>query len=279
MKTNRLLCRALALLLAAAALCFSPVGAGAEDVGTLTVSYPVEGTVYHLYQVGSLKNGEIKLDAAFGRVDTSDFAAAAKTMADMVKLTGAARELQSAAVTDGKAVFQGLPMGVYLVLGDSSQLDGVSYWPTPFLLSVPQKSEAGAYVWEVSAVGKKEMDMDISVVKRWVGDLVIYRPTGVTVRLMRNGKIYGHPVVLNYTNFWRYMWEDLPPDNWYVTEDANPRYTTTITRQGNTFVITNTWKRIPQTGQLWWPVSVLALAGIVLICLGLLRRRGSDPDA
>lgn len=267
-------------LLLCAALCLSVVNtAAAEDLGTLTISYPVDGTVYHIYAVGSLENGEIVMDEAFQSVDTSDYAAAAAVMADMVQKGGAARELASATVTDGKAVFHDLPMAIYLVLGDPGEKDGVNYWPTPFLLSIPQKDDQNRLVWDVAVAGKKEMDMDISVVKRWVGDLILYRPTSVTVRLMRNGTTYGDPVVLNYTNNWSYLWENLPPDNWYITEDASPRYTTSITREGNTFIITNTWKNIPQTGQLWWPVSALALAGLVLICIGLLRRRGHDENA
>ena len=267
-------------LLLCALLCLSMVNtAGAEQTGTLTVSYPIDGTVYHLYSVGTLENGQIVLDRAFRRVDTSDYAKAASVMADMVKLTGAAKELASAKVQNGKAVFSDLPMAVYLVLGDSGTKDGVQYWPTPFLLSVPQKGENEGFQWQVSAEGKHEVNMDISVVKRWVGDMILYRPTSVTVRLMRDGKTYGDPVVLNYTNNWSHMWTDLPPDNWYVTEVPNPRYTTTITRQGNTFVVTNTWKSIPQTGQLWWPVSVLALAGLLFLCLGLARRRRTDDHA
>lgn len=34
---------------------------------------------------------------------------------------------------------------------------------------------------------------------------------------------------------------------------------------------------LPQTGQLWWPVPVLACSGMLLIIVGLLRRRG-NPD-
>jgi len=30
---------------------------------------------------------------------------------------------------------------------------------------------------------------------------------------------------------------------------------------------------LPQTGQLWWPVPVLAAAGLFCLVLGLLRRR------
>ena len=109
--------RRLPALLLCALLCLSMVNiAGAEQTGTLTVSYPIDGTVYHLYSVGTLENGQIVLDRAFRRVDTSDYAKAASVMADMVKLTGAGKELASAKVSGGKAVFTDLPMAVYLVL-------------------------------------------------------------------------------------------------------------------------------------------------------------------
>ena len=35
---------------------------------------------------------------------------------------------------------------------------------------------------------------------------------------------------------------------------------------------------LPQTGQLWWPVPVLVWAGLVLIILGLVRRRSDDYE-
>lgn len=38
--------------------------------------------------------------------------------------------------------------------------------------------------------------------------------------------------------------------------------------------------RLPQTGQLWWPVPILAVAGMLLILLGLIRhRRGAWDEA
>ena len=37
-----------------------------------------------------------------------------------------------------------------------------------------------------------------------------------------------------------------------------------------------TGSRLPQTGQLWWPVPILAGAGIILIVIGIMRRRRSD---
>lgn len=279
LKTNGFAARCLVLLFCAA-LCLSLAGtAAAVQVGTLTISYPINGTVYHIYSVGRLLNGGIVMNEVFKDVDTSDYAAAAAEMAEMIQKDKVCDELASAKVTNEKAVFTNLPMAVYLVLGEPGEKDGVKYWPTPFLLSVPQKDENSRFVWDVAVTGKKEMSMDISVVKRWVGDQAADRPTKITVHLMRGGKPYGPAVTLSKANQWSHTWENLPPDNWSVTEDANPRYTTVITRQGNTFIVTNTWKKIPQTGQLWWPVSALALAGLIFICAGLLRRRGHDGNA
>lgn len=280
MKANRFISRGAALLLLVVMLCLSVVpAAGAENLGSLSISYPIDGTVYHIYSVGSLDGGQIVMDEAFRNVDTSDYAAAAGVMADMIKNKAAAPELAAATVTDGRAVFRNLPMAIYLVLGDPGEVGNVRYWPTPFLLSIPQKDEQGQFVWDVSVAGKKEQDMAITVVKRWVGDSPSFRPKSITVYLTRDGKGYGDPVELSASNNWTYTWQNLPPDEWGVAEQSNPHYQMSVSRQGNVFTITNLWKRIPQTGQLWWPVSALALAGIVFLCLGLIRRRGSDANA
>jgi len=38
-------------------------------------------------------------------------------------------------------------------------------------------------------------------------------------------------------------------------------------------------KVLPQTGQLWWPVPVLLLAGLVLVVVGLARRKEDKYEA
>lgn len=279
LKSNRFVSRGALLLLAVVFLYLSVIPiAGAESLGSLSVSYPIDGTKFHIYSVGSLDGGKIVMDAAFRDVDTSDYAAAAGVMADMVKYENAVPELAVATVTGGKAVFRNLPMAVYLVMGDPGEEENVRYWPTPFLLSIPQKDEQGQFVWDVSVAGKKELDVEITVVKKWVGDPLSFRPQNITVYLTRDGKGYGDPVELSASNHWTYTWQNLPPDEWGVAEESNPRYSVSVSREGNVFTITNTWKKIPQTGQLWWPVSALALTGLVFLCLGLIRRRESDGN-
>lgn len=55
-----------------------------------------------------------------------------------------------------------------------------------------------------------------------------------------------------------------------VTKHTDATYTKTKTE--NTKVTTTT-RKLPQTGQLWWPVPVLALAGLVLVAIGLRLRK------
>lgn len=267
------------VLLVSVVLCLSFVPASAESVGSVTVEFPVENAEFNLYHVGGIQNGEIVFDDAFKDVDTSDYVAAAAAMADIVKYNTSISPLATDKVTKGAVTFRELPMAVYLIVGEKCEMDGKNYYPVPCLLSIPQKDAKGDFEWDTVVSGKMEVSMNISVVKKWVGDTVLNRPASITVHLMHGGKEYGEPVKLNYANNWSYMWEELEPDEWYVKEDASPRYTCSITRNGNTFTVTNTWKKIPQTGQLWWPVTALTLGGIAFICLGLLRRRKSDEDA
>ena len=41
---------------------------------------------------------------------------------------------------------------------------------------------------------------------------------------------------------------------------------------------TGGWNQLPQTGQLWWPVPVLACAGLGCIAVGLFRRREARDE-
>ena len=94
-------------------------------------------------------------------------------------------------------------------------------------------------------------------------------------------------VKLSEENSWRYGWTDLPamengqPVDWQVTELTPEGYTVTVSREGETFLVTNTGHgpqnpgepTLPQTGSLWWPVPLLAACGLICLALGARRRR------
>lgn len=113
------------------------------------------------------------------------------------------------------------------------------------------------------------------------------RPAFIEVQLLRDGRVFD-TVRLREENNWSHTWTGLDADfAWSVVETAVPAgYTVRVERAGITFVLTNTRPepeepeepetpggKLPQTGSLWWPVPVLALAGLFLLLLGWGRRR------
>ena len=97
--------------------------------------------------------------------------------------------------------------------------------------------------------------------------------------------------VLLAENSWRYAWDNLDPSaTWLVAEaDVPEGYTVSVSCEGSVFTVLNTAKtplpstdggnapdggtRLPQTGQLWWPVPVLLAGGLALCAAGVLGRR------
>ena len=65
-----------------------------------------------------------------------------------------------------------------------------------------------------------------------------------------------------------------------TTEDiaAQASKTTTQTTQKVTTKKTTTTSKLPQTGQLWWPVPVMAIGGLVLVATGARIISGSKRD-
>jgi hypothetical protein len=126
------------------------------------------------------------------------------------------------------------------------------------------------------------------VIVIWEGDPQD-RPDNVGVNIWKNDVI--HEVVnLTQDNNWQYSWEDAnPTDIWAVSAAFPEEYTVTYDREANVFIVRSIKKEnppedptdptdpsgpnLPQTGQLWWPVPVLTIAGMVLILLGWVRRK------
>lgn len=94
------------------------------------------------------------------------------------------------------------------------------------------------------------------------------RPSSVTVQLYENGNVR-ETVTLSQANNWMYTWNNLSSDSsWDVKEDIIPKdYTAYYSRTGNTITITNAITLI-RTGQLIWPIPVLAGTGIIFFAFG-----------
>lgn len=121
----------------------------------------------------------------------------------------------------------------------------------------------------------------LAVDKVWAGGK--NHPTSVTIEL-RDGDTVIDTVTLGDWNNWHYSWHDLDASvkrDWNVVEVNVPDgYTVSYSFNGTTFTVRNTEKLI-QTGQLNWPVPVMAVLGLALLCVGIamLRKKKENGNA
>ena len=149
---------------------------------------------------------------------------------------------------------------------------------------------------------RREILKELNVIVLWKdAGFESKRPDSVTIELYRDGELFDTQKV-TAENGWRYTWSELSDDklqvgaapsadgeysdataqakdhlingehSWYVVERGADGYTVTyaVRPVNNTFVVINTVKApatpdqtLPQTGQLWWPVPLLAIAGVL----------------
>lgn len=259
-----------------------------DAMGSITVEFPVNEVLYRIYRVGDYSAGKLVLDGQFGQISTDDLNAAAETISDILLMTG----VQPAAygwVREGKVTFTQLPQGVYLVMGNRKLVDGVEYAPIPEFVFL--MNEGGENDLHPVISGKYKTGIpptEVSALAVWDGDTEQNRPAYVKVQLLKSGTAEGEPVILSKDNNWRYIWKDLDPaEKWSVVEVDVPQYYVCSTQHvDNTFVLFN--KRLlseiilpalPQTGQYWWPVFVMAPLGLLFVAIGLICRRKGEEDA
>lgn len=144
-----------------------------------------------------------------------------------------------------------LKPGLYLVLGGSYVSGQYTYTAEPFLVSLPDDNDTGTqWLYDVTVEPKNTIYYDgdspgstirRSVLKVWEDDgNEGSRPWSVTVQLLRDGDVYD-TVKLNENNGWSHTWKDLDAGpRWTVVEREIPGYTVSVSREGITFVVTNT---------------------------------------
>lgn len=172
-------------------------------------------------------------------------------------------------VTDsmGNAVCEDLPLGLYFVQ-QSRAVEGFAPC-APFLVTVPIQTEAG-FDYDVDASPKTDVErlVSISIKKVWNTDKSTVTPGSVTVHLLRNEEVV-ETATLNKQNNWQITYKDLPESDGYSIKEVNiPNgFTATYAQKEYTFTVTNT-ASLAQTGQLLWPIPVLAVTGLFLLLTG-----------
>lgn len=277
-------------------LCMMPMTAFAEEldfdrVGSISVTLmdqdrktPITGAELSLYYVAKVSlNSKNNLSYNFADAfkdcgfTLDDPALIAKLDAFVQNHSVSAEKLATDA--RGEVKFTNLPLGLYLVKQTNTVED---YAPcTSFLVTVPNISE-GVYVYDVNASPKTDVAKftDITIKKVWNTGSASKAANSVTIQLLRDGVVV-KTATLNAQNNWQITYTDMPESDAYSILETNiPKgFTATYSKNGYVFTATNS-ASLAQTGQLIWPIPVLAMAGLCLIALGIiLLRKPRDYNA
>lgn len=258
--------------------------------------------------------------------DDGKMAEVAQTLASYVSRDSVAATAQEETDEDGYASFDNLAPGMYLVTGEIYRAGRYTYRIVPTLLPLPNTAKDGTVTFDANVELKHEStynppeghshDTTIrNVLKVWeMGEGNAIIPDSISVDLLRDGRLYDTQQ-LNRSNNWTYTWRNLGDSYiWSVVEQSVPNgFTTSVSKNGITYVVTNTEvpiipvdppvdppvipddptgpdtpqgpttsdnpTKLPQTGVLWWPVLVLSALGIVLIIsASVCSRRGGQKS-
>ena len=220
-----------------------------------------------------------------GSADTTKWADFAGSLANHIHADQVVPDAVATSDNNGKATFNNLEVGVYLLLAapfTSRAASGETYMFNPAIVTLPNMVD-GKLQYAVNAVAKLEKVVpkpaQYQVVKHWQdGGNQTARPKAVKIQILRDEKLF-QTIELNSANNWSYRWEDSEGHRWAVTEQlSNTPYTVRYEQVGKVFTVTNTLvpenppKRPPLTktganlNYLWFAplLMVLGTAGIAM---------------
>lgn len=256
----------------------------ATESGKLTVLLEdknkdkLSGTTVHLCRIAELnnsgyfptpdfENSGISLSAIINNPDDSS----AKAVAEYVKANSI--KTLTGVSDNGKASFENLGLGIWLVFCDNNS----RYTFNPYIVFLPYETNGKVY-YEISSSPKTEDNasdkINIYVVKKWddKNNAAKKRPGSVAVELL-NGNTVIDSVLLNDNNGWSYTFAGLDKHGDYSVREKNVKnYKASYGGdKTNGFVITNSYagEKLPQTGQYWWPIIAISIAGGCFVLLGI----------
>ncbi len=269
----------------------------------------IEGMEIDMYYVGRrMPDGSYEYNEEFKNcivpevdMKSSELSEIAESLLNVIKSDNAEPSASAISGADGTAVFENIPDGIYIIYGDKYEYLGYVYEMSPVIFE--------AAVWDadnntadLSALAKISEDKlpenpvmaEYSVKKLWLKDegLEINRSSFVDVEIFCDGKFFAS-VLLNEENNWQYSWTGDSTKEWSCKEvTAVDGYKVLYADEENVFRVQNVYfgssssggdepgteitppaDKLPQTGQLWWPVPVLLAAGIIFVAAGLLIKK------
>ena len=232
------------------------VGAELSVYYVATVCMNTNGNLSYVY-TDSFENSEIDID---------DPSLANKL--DAYVLEHNVSSIKVTTDVNGTASCMDLSLGLYFIR-QTGTVEGFAPC-TPFMVTVPGKNAEG-FVYDVNASPKTEVARltSITIKKFWNTDKSTEATDSVTVQLLRNGNVV-KTATLNAQNNWQITYDNMPENDAYSIKEVDvPKgFTASYKQSDYVFTVINTSTLI-QTGQLMWPIPVLAVSGMLLIAAGI----------
>ena len=170
---------------------------------------------------------------------------------------------------NGVVKFDNIDLGLYLVV-QNNRVEGYSIIDS-FLVMVPVEKENN-WEYDIEALPKTDIYkvIDVTVIKKWNsnGSKI---PNSIEIALYKGEEIID-TVTLSKDNNWTYTWENIEKSESYKVLEVNvpDNYTVTYKQNEYTFTVINT-DTLVNTGQIYFPIIILTVMGIVFIVLGLIQ--------
>jgi len=231
--------------------------------GSLTLSFtpaekPARGVTFNLYQIADItRHGKIvstakfsKYQLPFSEMKADEWDEMTLTLQGYIAADKIMPDYFSETDINGQIVFENMPVGVYLVVGDIYHADEHYYLPQAYIVSLPGKGENAVWEYQIESSVKYEVrpeqkPITLEILKVWHEDEVSERPVSIEVEVYENEKLYT-TVTLHTDNNWRHILTELKAGAvWTVREKAIPEgYTVMVENQANRIVVNNT--RVPE---------------------------------
>lgn len=280
------------------------VSAARSGEGSLQLKCEMGISEFSLYQIAELsERGEYQLTEVFApyaktikglkeleKLDTTGWRGLATALENCVLENQLKPQSIGQVDKDGMIIWSNLSDGLYLILGQQTKDSEYIYTASPVLIAVPNWNTKGELVRQVEIHHQKiekeplAQNKDLEVVKIWKDTQdKSKRPSEVRIQLYKDGKVYDE-VILNVKNNWKHEWKNLSNEyKWTIVEKNIPKdYQVEYSKEGNTIYVINHYEsekpekppaeKLPQSGQLWWPVPILAILGIGFLMIGWMKR-------
>lgn len=131
---------------------------------------PAQGVAFSAYRVADMRfTGELtptqsfaEYSLSFDNATAESWAAMAGSLNEVVFADGIVPDAKAVTDAQGVATLSGLPVGLYLIVGEAFRVDGADAVPAPFMICLPSLSADDEWMYDAQSNVKHEVLPDAS---------------------------------------------------------------------------------------------------------------------